>query len=125
MEMAGDIQPQPLPGWQLPASNSVVTVRAIDTTTDIYCNSINFVEPNIPGNEQMSLKTLAFLLEHKNSGSKILFDAGSRKDFWNLPPAIYQVLVQASVGLRIEKNVSEILEEKGVSLTDISSVVWR
>ncbi|KIW31721.1 uncharacterized protein PV07_03321 [Cladophialophora immunda] len=122
--MANEIQPEPLSPWQLPTGNAIVKVRAINTTTDMQLASIGFFEPVIPGLETFSLTTLAFLLEHPNSGKKILFDAGSRKDFWNFPPVVYGLLLEAAVGLKVEKNVSEILEEKGIDLRQINAVVW-
>lgn len=123
--MVTEIQPLPRPPWQLPAGNSTVKVRAINTTTDMRLKSIGFFEPIIPGFETASMTTLAFLLEHPTSGKKILFDAGSRKDFWNFTPVVSGILIKGSAGLRVEKNVSEILEEKGIDLREISSVVWR
>jgi hypothetical protein len=123
--MSGDIEAEPLPSWELPKSDAIVTVRAINTTTDMYSSAVNFVEPVIPGHEQLNMTTLAFLIEHQSTGQKVLFDAGSRKDYWNFPPFIYQALLKASLGLKIEKNVSEILEEGGVDLKDVNSVIWR
>lgn len=123
--MANEIHPVALPPWQLPAGSATVKVRPINTTTDMQLESIGFFEPVIPGLETFSLTTLAFLLDHPNSGKKVLFDAGSRKDFWNFPPVVYGLILNAAVGLKVEKNVSEILEEKGIDLRQINSVIWR
>jgi hypothetical protein len=122
--MTSYIPAQPLPPWELLLSNNVVIVRAIDTTTNMCCNSVNLVEPDIPGNENLNLPTIAFLVEHKPSGKKVLFDCGSRKDYWNFPPFLYQALLKAQPGLKIEKNVNEILEG-GCDLMTIDSIVWR
>lgn len=123
--MSGDIEAQPLPPWELPKADAIVTVRAIDTTTDMCSNAVNFVEPVIPGHEQLNMTTLAFLIEHQSTDQKVLFDAGSRKDYWNFPPFIFQSLLKASLGLKIEKNVSEILHGGGVDLKDVQAIIWR
>jgi glyoxylase-like metal-dependent hydrolase (beta-lactamase superfamily II) len=54
----------------------------------------------------------------------IRFDLGCRKDYWNHPPAISQRLGDVIPGLRVSKNTSEILEEQGIPLNSITSVVW-
>ena len=54
----------------------------------------------------------------------IRFDLGCRKDYWNHPPAISQRLGDVIPGLRVSRNTSEILEEKGIPLNSITSVIW-
>jgi len=53
-----------------------------------------------------------------------MFDIGGRKDWWNMPPLV-DGLVRAGVPRISSKyNVNEILEQGGVALSKIQSVVW-
>lgn len=67
----------------------------------------------------MNIFVAAFLIEHEPSGKKVMFDLGIRKDYWNLPVVLQKRLGQMIPGLRVERDVTEILEEKGIGLRDI------
>ena len=99
------------PTHNIPASTSTIHIKAINTTSDLLCSAEGFVTPIIPGHENLNLPTLCFLLENKNLGKSVLFDCGSRKDFWNFPPVVKQMLRDIVPGLRVEKSVDEILRE--------------
>lgn len=89
-------------------------VRLIDTTTLMTIRSESFVKPVQKGHELINVTDVAFLIEHEPSGKKILFDLGCRKDYWNLPAVIQKRLGDVIPSLRVDKDVSEILQEKGV-----------
>jgi hypothetical protein len=82
----------------------------------------------MPGHERMSVTTVAFLIENERLGKKAMFDLGTRKDYWNCPPFTLTRIEAAIPGVRIEKDVTEILQEKGMKLSEISelpsSVNW-
>jgi hypothetical protein len=101
-----------------------VTVSAINTTTNIISPSKYFVEPIIKGHEHLQLPTFAFLIQNKKLNKSILFDAGSRKDWWNFSPANVKAIENAVPALEIEKGVDEILTEGGVGLDSIEGIVW-
>jgi hypothetical protein len=103
-----------------PPSNAVVTVRMIDTTSVMKLYAEAFLDPVMPGHEIMTVIDLAFLIEHPKLGKKAMFDLGTRKDYWNSPPWTIRRIQAAIPGVRIEKDVSEILLEGGVALEDIS-----
>lgn len=75
------IEPEPAPALNIPKSSSTVDVSIINTTTDIVSTSKVFVKPHIPGQDYVNLPTFAFLLHHRQSGKKVLFDMGGRKDW--------------------------------------------
>lgn len=75
------IDPIPPPPLSLPFSSSICALRAIDTTLQLYVNSLNFLYPVIPEHEIYNCPTIAFLVTHQNSGKKILFDAEGRNDY--------------------------------------------
>jgi hypothetical protein len=89
-----------------------------------------FMQPTIEGLEKVNLPTFSFILENnilenKKLGRTVLFDAGSRKDWWNFAPSVRETLEKAALGLDIKKNVNEILEEEGQDLKEINSIIWR
>lgn len=106
----------------IPLSDNIVRVKLLDTTTYLTGKAFVFVDPVVPGHETFSFYDLAFFIENEAQGKKVMFDLGTRKDYWNLAPAVQQVFGADTVmdGIRIEKNVSEILEDGGVALESIS-----
>lgn len=92
----------------------------LDTTSVMSLHAFSFVKPVMPGHELMSVTTMAFLIENERLGKKAMFDLGTRKDYWNSPPATLQRIQDAIPGVRIEKDVTEILQEKGMKLEEIS-----
>nr|KAK5438363.1 hypothetical protein LTR18_008885 [Exophiala xenobiotica] len=107
-----------------PPSNSTVRVRMIDTTAVMVVNAKMFVEPVQKGHEWININVAAFLIEHPASGKKAMFDLGVRKDYWNLPASMQKRLGFVVPALRVDKDVTEILQGKGVELDQISSVIW-
>ena len=67
----------------------------------------------------MSVITLAYLIEHEASGKKAMFDLGTRKDYWNSPPFTMRRIEAAIPGVRIDADVTEILQDKGMKLSEI------
>lgn len=116
------ISPEQAPNLDVPPSRNTVRVRAIDTTTRMVCSADAFVEPVIKGHETLNFKTLCFLIEHEGpSGTeRVLFDAGSRKDFWNGSPKIQKMLVACCPGHEVEYGVDEILVASGLELSKLS-----
>lgn len=102
-----------------PPSNSTVRVRMIDTTSVMSLDASSFVKPVMPGHEIMSVITVAFLIENERLGKKAMFDLVSRKDYWNCPPFTLKRIEAAIPGVKIDKDVTEILEEQGVKLSEI------
>lgn len=118
------IPPIPAPSLNIPPSASTVKVSIINTTCDILCPASAFVKPKIKGQEYLNFPTFAFLIENVPQGKKILFDAGGRKDWWNLAK-VYEGLFKDKIpGVKIEKSVNEVLREGGVDDGGVASVVW-
>lgn len=109
----------------LPVSSSVVDVQIINTTTNVVCPTDFFLGPPIRGQETLNLPTFAFLVENKRLSQTILFDLGCRKDWWNLAPAVQASIRKGLAGLEVVKGISEILEDGGIDLKRINSIVLR
>ena len=103
-----------------PKSNNCVRVRMVDTTSIMSLHAAGFVKPVMKGHERMSVITMAFLIENEALGKKAMFDLGTRKDYWNCPPMTLQRILDALPGVKIDKDVTEILVEGGMPLEKIS-----
>lgn len=105
----------------IPESDHTVRVKLLDTTTYLTGIANVFVEPVVAGHETFSFYDLAFLIENERLGKKVMFDLGTRKDYWNLSPAVQRVFGSDSVmtGMRIDKNVADVLTDGGIQLNEI------
>lgn len=115
--------PKSAPPIGLPKSNSTCTVRIIDTTCDIVTPPNYLVEPDIPGHEWLNLPDYSFHIKHNESGEELLFDMGTRVDWENSPPHIVDLLKSAIPGLRVKKDVTDILKDGGVDLNKVKGFI--
>lgn len=120
-----DITGRPSPDLCLPASSSTVRVRAVDTTTRMTCDARAFVQPRLEGHEKLNFKTMCFLIDHAGaSGTEyLLFDCGSRKDFWNGSPQTKRMIGRHVPAVEIDYGVDEILVAGGFRLADLSEEI--
>ncbi|CAE7160899.1 unnamed protein product [Rhizoctonia solani] len=106
-------------------SNNIVKLSIIDTTSRIKGPPTNaFFEPTIKGFEVMDCPAYAFLIEHEQSNSKLVFDLGVSKYWRNGPPVISNKLLEFGWDISVPKTVSEILTDHGVPLQAINTVIW-
>lgn len=111
------------PVIDFPASDDAVKVSLIDSTTHLGAPLEILMGPQISGHENFSAPSYAFLIEH-SGGRRIMFDLGMRKDIRNMSPKVYKMITQPGWDMTAQKNVAEILEENGVSPSQIEAVVW-
>ncbi|KAL6805052.1 hypothetical protein GGI42DRAFT_323449 [Trichoderma sp. SZMC 28013] len=106
-----------------PPSAQTVTVRLIEEVGMMTLPSALFLDPVSEGHEVMNGADLAFLIENKNLGKMAVFDLGIRKDWWNLPSKVRDPLAFC-VGVKVERDVPEVLKDSSISLDDINDVIW-
>ena len=83
------------------------------------------VEPEIRGHEFLNLPTFAFYIYNPRLEKRVLFDMGSRKDWWNQPPVVTAAIEAKGIpGIRINKGIDEILAADRVNTKTIDAVVW-
>ncbi|PNP50086.1 hypothetical protein THARTR1_09218 [Trichoderma harzianum] len=112
------------PKWlSAPPSAQTVTVRLIEEVGMMSLPSALFLDPVSEGHEVMNGGDLAFLIENKNLGKMAVFVLGVRKDWWNLPSKVRDPLAFC-VGVKVEKDVPEVLRDSSISLNDINDVIW-
>lgn len=105
----------------------VAQVRVIDTTSRLRLLKATFLmSPSMPGFEFFpEMPSWSFLVEGP-SGKKALFDLGVPTDFKDLSPLQANPPYMEPVwDIEVQKPVSEILQEHGVPLESISSIIWR
>ncbi|OAL44448.1 Metallo-hydrolase/oxidoreductase [Pyrenochaeta sp. DS3sAY3a] len=108
----------------IPASESTVRLCAIDAKTQMSVSSKGFIEPILPGFEILNLTSITFIVEHQKLNKKVLFDCGARKDLENFSPRIKERLNLNVRGLKIEKDVHEIIQEAGIKLEEVDAMIW-
>nr|POE77602.1 cytochrome p450 monooxygenase mpade [Quercus suber] len=122
--MAATIKPEMSVPLNVPASDTTVVLHAINTTASILSPSICFVKPAMKGQEYLNMPTYCFLIQNKAQDKTILFDAGARKDWWNLSPVNTALINSKVPGIRIDKDVVDILAEGGIQPEHVSSILW-
>ncbi|BCS26931.1 MBL fold metallo-hydrolase [Aspergillus puulaauensis] len=107
----------------LPSGSTAVDVSVINTTRMTIPAHHPLAPPDGLYSLTLDMPSYSFVIAHP-SGRKMLFDLGLRKDWCNLPPATLGFLEQVGWQVEAAKNVSEVLQEGGTSLSDIEAVIW-
>ncbi|KAF9267230.1 Metallo-hydrolase/oxidoreductase [Marasmius fiardii PR-910] len=108
----------------IPQSTSTVSVRVFSIFADSTKLPVAMVwEPVLPGRETYHLPGYAFLIEHKGSKRRVMFDLGMRKDHDGFSPQI-QTAFSPGLHFIIERDIVEQLQDGGVELESIEAVIW-
>ncbi|CAE6473634.1 unnamed protein product [Rhizoctonia solani] len=118
--------PAPFPSpIHLPVSDQVVKVSIIDTTSHLkglLCS--NFFEPPIKGHDVLDCPVYSFLVEHEPSKSRLLFDLGIAKNWRGGPQIVVNRVDTFGWHVSATKDVADILNEHGIQLDSIKTVIW-
>ena len=116
--------PKNPPALNIPHSDSIARVSIINSTSDLQAPLEVFMGP-IQEGHTLNCPAFSFLIEH-SSGRKLLFDLGTRKDWENFPPAILGLVKQPGWGIKVEKDVAQILQENGIDAAGgaIEAIIW-
>lgn len=87
------------------------------------CPPNYLIEPHIDGHDLLNLPTYSFHIVHERTGSQVLFDLGCRKDWQNSVPEISDLVATRMPGLRVQENVTDIVEKGGVKLKDVKALI--
>lgn len=105
---------------------AVGQVSIIDSTLRISQASTEFfLTPNLEGFDKMpTLPSWSFLVQ-SSTGRKVVFDLAVPRDPYNsYPPSVVAQLEALNWDAKVDKHVAEVLEEGGVNLTEIESIIW-
>ncbi|KAK4498359.1 hypothetical protein PRZ48_011017 [Zasmidium cellare] len=121
--MSIESQIKQAPDLKLPKSDNVCQVSIIDSTCDLVVYPSTLIEPHIPGHDWLNLPTYAFYIKNEKTGKQVLFDLGSRRDWQNLVPHIQEIVELRIPGLKVEKEVIDIVKDGGVDPDEISALI--
>lgn len=117
--------PDKAPHFEIPPGEAIKAVKLINPVNFGPAILERFMAPAVPGLETFkSSPSLSFLIEHQ-SGRKLVFDLGIRKDYDNYSPSIAKYLPTTNYTIEVVGNVADILQDNGISLTEIEAVIWR
>ncbi|KAJ7327575.1 beta-lactamase-like protein [Mycena albidolilacea] len=109
----------------IPASNATVNVRVFNVANMTLLNETHaFSLPVLPGHESSTFPMYSFLVEHKSSQKRLMFDLGVRKDPENTPPAFASAFSSGFAQLEPYKDITVLLQDGGINLTSIDAVIW-
>ncbi|KAJ7264165.1 beta-lactamase-like protein [Mycena rebaudengoi] len=109
----------------IPRSDSLVDVKVFHVGTAVLLQSTHaFVSPVVPGHENAVFPAFAFLIQHKKTKKRLMFDLGTRKDVENAVPSIADAFAAGAFTLDEPKDITELLQEGGIPLKSIDSVIW-
>lgn len=112
----------------IPFSNATVSVKAFDVVSpgNVTGLASDFFQPVLPGTEPFHIPVYAFLIEHRKSGKRVMFDLGIRSDPENLAPATFSLISSGAIQLPPAfKGITERLVDGGIPLQSIDAVIWR
>jgi len=117
--------PKPAPELSIPQSDKFVKVSIIDSTSYVDLPAELFLKPAYKGNDRLAGPTFSFLIEH-DSGKRILFDLGIRKDADNMAPSIVHSFKSQGWSVGAKKNTADILQEADFDIQGgaIDSVIY-
>ncbi|KAG9664796.1 alpha/beta-hydrolase, partial [Aureobasidium melanogenum] len=109
----------------VPVSDQVVDVFAIDTGAILDVPTSTFIKPVYQGSERLHCPAYVFLIKH-TSGRQVLFDLGLRHDWMNLPPQKVEAINRNGWRITAGKPLTEVLAEHGIDVAQgaIDAVIW-
>lgn len=106
-------------------AGSTAEVSVIDTTT--YLSNVDgklLVDPVYPGYESFRIPSYAFLIHHRPSNSRVLFDLGLRKNWrTHLSPHFLKEVLALPFDISCEKDVVDIIADHGIPANAIDAVI--
>ncbi|KAJ7464104.1 beta-lactamase-like protein [Mycena latifolia] len=109
----------------IPSSQATVEVKVFNVGIATLTNTTHaFVLPALPGHESIDFPMFAFLVEHKATQKRVMFDLGIRKDPLNFVPSIASFFSSGLFTGNEPKDITELLEDGGIPLTSIDTAIW-
>ncbi|KAJ6561867.1 beta-lactamase-like protein [Mycena capillaripes] len=107
----------------IPHSSATVDLRVFNAANVSLIGAANtFMAPVLPGHENGDFTEYCFLIEHKNTQTRFVFDLGIRKDPQNSVPSI--AALAGLVKIEQPRDLPEQLVDGGIPLESINAVIW-
>ncbi|KAK7055319.1 Metallo-beta-lactamase superfamily protein [Favolaschia claudopus] len=111
--------------FDIPPSNATVDLRVFNVANMTLLNDTHaFILPTLPGHQSVEYPMYSFLLEHKTSGTRMMFDLGIRQDPENTPPSASFYITEGIAKFEPYKDVTQLLQNGGIDLASINAVIW-
>ncbi|KAJ6546956.1 beta-lactamase-like protein [Mycena capillaripes] len=108
----------------IPSSKATVDVKAFNVANFTATLPGVLIQPVVPGHETITIPLHAFLVEHASSKKRFMFDIGMRTDPLNFPPSVADNFQSGVYSVDPFKDITELLEEGGIPLESIETVIW-
>ncbi|KAF7359224.1 Metallo-beta-lactamase superfamily protein [Mycena sanguinolenta] len=109
----------------IPASDATVDVKAFNVANITTTLPGVLIQPVVSEHNTISLPLHAFLIEHTTSKKRFMFDLGMRTDPLNLAPSVSSFFQSGVYSVNAPfKGITELLEEGGIPLESIETVIW-
>ncbi|KAJ6488568.1 beta-lactamase-like protein [Mycena vitilis] len=109
----------------IPPSNATVQVSVFNVANMSLTGAGSaFFSPTLPGRENGHFVMFSFLIEHKESQKRLMFDLGIRKDPQNLVPNLAAFFTEGVATIEQDRDITELLKDGGIPLTSINAVIW-
>ena len=98
----------------------------IDTTTYLLeiKDELNMV-PHYPGFEKTDIPSYSFLIHHKPTNSRLLFDLGLRTDWrTKMSPHLLEEIKPFDLIIQVQKDTADILEEANLHPSEINGIIF-
>ncbi|KAJ7859451.1 hypothetical protein B0H14DRAFT_2351128 [Mycena olivaceomarginata] len=106
-------------------SKATVDVRVFNVANMTILNETHtFILPVLPGHKSAIFPMYSFLVEHKSSQKHLMFDLRIRKDPENTHPAFASVFSSGFAQLEPYKDITVLLQNRGINLMSIDTVIW-
>ncbi|KAK7055317.1 Metallo-beta-lactamase superfamily protein [Favolaschia claudopus] len=111
--------------FNIPPSKATVDVRVFNVANLTLVNTTHaFILPVLEGHESAHFPMYSFLVEHKKSSTRLMFDLGIRQDPENTPPSISFFITAGLASLEPYKDITQLLQNGGIGLNTINGVIW-
>lgn len=107
----------------LPKGSETCQLSIINTECYISTPPSYLIEPEIKGHDWLNMPTYSFHIKHHKTGKELLFDLGCKVDWQNTAPHVADLLSNHVPGLRVERNVLDILKEGNVDVKNVEALI--
>ncbi|RKL50439.1 hypothetical protein BFJ70_g1600 [Fusarium oxysporum] len=110
----------------IPPSETSVDVSIIDTKSYFGPFGVEyFLKPGPVGaHKTVGAAFYCFLVHHKPSNTRLLFDLALRKDVENLSRSMHKSIEQGGWEVNVPTDIADILSSNTVPLESINGIVW-
>lgn len=111
----------------IPESSSTINVSVIDNGSRITnMHRSDYMSPVLPGYEIFDGPSYIFLLHHKLTQTRLLFDLGIRTDWQTAyaPEHLQDLQGEDGMGIHVERDVTDVLREHDISPSNINTIIF-